>query len=96
MAIYDYKAKDLKGNTTTGAVEASSEMVAADLLKERDLIVLALSERKRKTLFQTSLGFLRRVPRKEIVVFARQTNIDKQEACRAIADRLAAQIAGMF
>ncbi|PIS42030.1 MAG: hypothetical protein COT24_05740 [Candidatus Kerfeldbacteria bacterium CG08_land_8_20_14_0_20_40_16] len=72
MAIYDYKAKDLKGNTTTGAVEASSEMVAADLLKERDLIVLALSERKRKTLFQTSLGFLRRVPRKEIVVFARQ------------------------
>ena len=34
--------------------------------------------------------------RTRIVVFARQTNIDKQEACRAIADRLAAQIAGMF
>lgn len=72
MAVYDYKAKDQKGSTVTGAVEASSEMVAADLLKERDLIVLALSERKRKTLFQSSLGFLHRVPRKEIVVFSRQ------------------------
>jgi hypothetical protein len=34
--------------------------------------------------------------RTRIVVLARQTNIDRQEACRAIADRLAAQIAGMF
>ena len=75
MSIYDYKAKDLKGNTVTGAVEASSEMVAADLLKEKDYIVLALSERKRKTLFQSSLGFLHRVPRKEIVVFARQLSV---------------------
>ncbi len=34
--------------------------------------------------------------RTRIVVKARQTNIDRNQACRAIADRLAAQIAGLF
>jgi hypothetical protein len=34
--------------------------------------------------------------RTRIVVTARQTNIDRVEACNAIADRLATQIAGMF
>ena len=34
--------------------------------------------------------------RTRIVVTARQTNIDRMEACNAIADRLAVQIAGMF
>lgn len=72
MAIFDYKAKDQKGNTVTGAVDASSEMLAVDLLRERNLIVLALNERKRTTLFQASLGFLSRVPRKEVVIFSRQ------------------------
>jgi type IV pilus assembly protein PilC len=72
MAVYDYKAKDLEGNSVAGAVEASSEVVAVDMLKDKDLIVLSLSERRKRTLFQSSLGFLNRVPRKEVVIFARQ------------------------
>ncbi|MFA6391832.1 MAG: type II secretion system F family protein [Patescibacteria group bacterium] len=72
MAVYDYKAKDLEGNSVTGAVEASSEVVAVDMLKDKELIVLSLSERRKRTLFQSSLGFLNRVPRKEVVIFARQ------------------------
>lgn len=72
MSIYDYKARNQKGDTITGAVEASSDTVAADLLKERNLIVLSLSERRRITLFQTSLAFLNRIPKKEIVIFSRQ------------------------
>lgn len=72
MAIYDYKAKDQEGNTVTGAVDATSDMIAADLLKERDLIVLGLKERKKTTLFHFSLGLLSRVPRKEVVIFSRQ------------------------
>lgn len=72
MAVYDYKAKDPDGATLTGAVEAPSEAVALDTLKERLLIVISLKERKRMTLFQSSLGFFNRVPRKDVVLFARQ------------------------
>ena len=72
MAVYDYKAKDNKGNSVAGAVEASSETVAVDMLGEKNLIVLSLTERKKQTLFQSSLGFLNRIPRKEVVIFSRQ------------------------
>lgn len=72
MAIYDYKAKDKKGETVTGAVEAPTDQVATELLKEKDLIILSLSERKKITLIQTSLGFLHRVPHKQVLIFSRQ------------------------
>lgn len=72
MPVYDYKAKDTEGVTVTGAVEAPNDAVAQDTLKERSLVVLSLSERKRRTIFQSSLSFFSRVPRKDVVLFARQ------------------------
>lgn len=72
MALFNYKAKDKEGNTVAGAVEAPSENVAQETLQERELVLLALSERKSMTLFQSTFGFLRRVPRKEVVMFSRQ------------------------
>jgi type IV pilus assembly protein PilC len=75
MAVYDYKAKDTTGGTLTGAVEAPNEIVAQDTLKERGLTVIALNERKKNTLFQSSLGFFNRVPHKDVVLFARQLSV---------------------
>lgn len=72
MPVYDYKAKDSSGTSVTGAVEAPNDIVAQDTLKERGLAVVALNERKKHTLFQSSLGFFNRVPRKDVVLFARQ------------------------
>jgi type IV pilus assembly protein PilC len=72
MAIFDYKARDLEGKVVVGAVEAPTEKVAQDVLKEKDLVILSVNERKRLTLFQSSFGFLKRVPRKDVVLFARQ------------------------
>lgn len=72
MAIFDYRAKDRQGRTLKGAVEAPSEGVATGVLREQNLIILGISERKRTTLFQTSLGIFNRVSRKSVVVFARQ------------------------
>ncbi len=72
MPVYDYKAKDDAGATITGAVEAPNDAVAGDTLKERGMTVVALNERKRNTLFQSSLGFFNRVPHKDVVLFARQ------------------------
>ena len=72
MPVYDYKAKDRDGATITGAVEAPNDIVAQDTLKEKALIVVTLTERKKSTIFQSSLGFFNRVPKKDVVLFARQ------------------------
>lgn len=72
MPVYDYKAKDNTGASITGAVEAPNDAVAQDTLKERGMTVVALNERKKNTLFQSSLGFFNRVPHKDVVLFARQ------------------------
>ena len=72
VPVYDYKAKDNTGASITGAVEAPNDAVAQDTLKERGMTVVALNERKKNTLFQSSLGFFNRVPHKDVVLFARQ------------------------
>jgi type IV pilus assembly protein PilC len=72
MAIYEYKAKNLDGQAVSGVVEAPSENVAIDVLKEKALIVLSISERRQVTLFQSSLSFFRRVPQRDVALFARQ------------------------
>lgn len=72
MPVYDYKAKDSQGGTLTGAVEAPNDIVAQDTLKERGLTVVALNERHRNTIFQASLSMFNRVPRKDVVLFARE------------------------
>lgn len=75
MAIFDYKAKDREGNTISGAVESSSEALASELLEERDLIVLQLTERKKITLFPSAAGIFKRVKRKDVVIFSRQLSV---------------------
>lgn len=72
MAIFEYKARDIDGKVSTGAVDAPNEQFAQDVLRERDLSVISLKERKQVTLFQSSLGFLNKVPRRDVVMFARQ------------------------
>lgn len=72
MAIYDYKAKDQDGNTIGGVVEAPSITIAREILEDRRFILLSLKERKKSVLFQSSIGFLNRVPMREIVIFSRQ------------------------
>lgn len=75
MAIFDYKAKDYEGNSITGVIEAPSENVAAELLEDRKYIILSMVQRRKDTLFQGSVGFLNRVPMREIVIFSRQLSV---------------------
>ncbi|MDP3964768.1 MAG: type II secretion system F family protein [bacterium] len=72
MAIFDYKAKDQDGSSINGVIEAPTENVAAELLEDRHYIILSLTQRKKATLFQGSIGFLNRVPMREVVIFSRQ------------------------
>lgn len=75
MSVFDYKAKDRQGNTILGVVEAPNDTVATDILKEKDLIILSLSERGRSRLLQLSIPFLNRVKSRDVVILARQLSV---------------------
>ncbi len=74
MAIYDYRAKNLGGQTVEGAVVAPSESVAYDTLREKQLTIVSLKERAKSAKF-FSADLFRRVTVKEQVIFARQLSV---------------------
>jgi len=69
MAEYQYTSKDKNGSSIKGIIEAASEADAAEILHNRDLIVLTLTQMRRKAF---SLGGDKRVKSDELVVFSRQ------------------------
>ncbi len=75
MAIYDYKAKTITGQQVSGIVEAVSLDAAAELMKDKQLVILELTERKKKITLQVPLGFLNRISNRERVIFARQLSV---------------------
>ena len=74
MAIYKYRARTNEGRPTQGAVEAFTEDDAAELLNEKGLIVLALSEiaEKRTKSWNINIG---KVKHKDLVIFSRQLSV---------------------
>lgn len=74
MALFEYKARSARSEFLKGVVEAPSVHVAEELLIDRGLTIIALSEKK-QTLFQSSFGLFNRVPKREILVFSRQLSV---------------------
>ncbi len=74
MPIYKYKARNTAGQIVTGAVESISETEASNLLEEKQLIVLSLTEgnRKAKKGWNINIGS---VKHKDIVIFSRQLSV---------------------
>ncbi|MEI7498725.1 MAG: type II secretion system F family protein [Candidatus Falkowbacteria bacterium] len=70
MAIFQYRALDVKNHPLSGLVEAPTEAVAIELLKERSYDVLYIKENTSGKHF--NLPFLNRVKPKEVVIFSRQ------------------------
>jgi len=74
MAVYKYRARSNDGRVNTGVVEALSDNEAAEILADKGLIVLALSETKVKT--SKGLNFnIGGVKHKDIVIFSRQLSV---------------------
>jgi len=73
MAVFDYRAKNNDGVTVDGAVIAPTENVAYGILRDRDLTIISLSERK-KSVFD-KLELFGRVKTKEVVIFFRQLSV---------------------
>ncbi len=72
MPTYEYKARDEKGRERTGIVDAVSEEVAADLLKDYKLTVISLKLKKEGIKLEKIFSIFGGVSAKEKVVFSRQ------------------------
>jgi len=72
MPSYKYKALNQDKGVVSGVVEAVNESSAADILKEKQLMILSLSEEKMGLNFSISLD---RVKPKDLVVFSRQFSV---------------------
>jgi len=70
MPVYNYVAKDSAGNRKVGTVDARSTSSAVNLLKEQNLFVVSLDEKKEGIV--EFFSSFRGVPDTEIVTFTRQ------------------------
>lgn len=75
MAIFTYKVRDPSGGVVEGAVEADSEGLATDLLRERGLQVLDLSRRDEIGFASKPLLLFQRITPKDVVLFSRQLSV---------------------
>lgn len=76
MPFFQYKATNNDGIVVSGLVEASSENSAVDILREKNLSVLTMKERKLHNIeIEKYLVFLNRIKPKDIVIFSRQFSI---------------------
>ena len=71
MPLYSYNARDDLGKSVSGRVEANTEREAANLIRERSLFLVRLSEIKQGQIV-ISLGWFRRVRFGDIVNMTRQ------------------------
>lgn len=75
MALFTYKARNRENKIVEGLVEAESESLAADILKDRGLDILSLEKKREVAKILRYLKFLRGVPQKDLIVFARQLSV---------------------
>lgn len=75
MAKFNYRAKDKTGKSITGVVEAPDIEAAQNLLKERDMIVLEVNEKKRFDIAEKYNQVFSRVGARDVVLFARQLSV---------------------
>jgi len=69
MPLFKYVAKDEQGNTLTDFIEAKDEMVALDMLRVKNLIIISIAEQKKAKETKTAA---KKVKAEELVIFSRQ------------------------
>jgi type IV pilus assembly protein PilC len=69
---FKYQAKTKEGATQVGFVEAGTRDIASGILASHDLFVLSLEETEAPGILDGINGFLNRVKRKDLIIFARQ------------------------
>ncbi len=72
MPSYQYVAKDTAGQTLRGTLQGSDRNMVLQLLRQKNLTPIALTESVPKPASAFSMNFGGKVPMSEIVIFARQ------------------------
>ncbi len=72
MTIFNYKARDNKGNIKSGTVEAISREQVFELLKKYHLLATSISKKKKYSFSFDFLSSLKKVSLKQKVIFSRQ------------------------
>ncbi len=75
--LFSYKAKNEKGITVEGEIEAMSQDAALKLLSSQKMIVLSLEDSSKKPFWrrQVNISFLNRVGPRDLVFFSRQLSV---------------------
>ncbi|MBI1971497.1 MAG: type II secretion system F family protein [Candidatus Wildermuthbacteria bacterium] len=72
---FNYQARDSRGQTQVGVVEASSKEAALQILGRHGLYITLLEETKKRPVYARRLAFFERVSAKDIMLFSRQLAI---------------------
>jgi len=73
VPLFNYRAKSVKGEYVEGIVESSTEELAVSILRDKDLIVISLVERRQSVMGASSaLKLFGHIKIKDLVVFSRQ------------------------
>ncbi|MBI2113011.1 MAG: type II secretion system F family protein [Candidatus Wildermuthbacteria bacterium] len=72
---FNYQARDQKGQTQAGVLEASSREAALQVLAKNGLYVTLLEEEKNQPFYTKRIAFFDKVSRKEVMLFSRQLAI---------------------
>lgn len=75
MPVYSYRAIGRDGKLINGFVEAETEAVASELLRERGYQIQRLDEKEEAKGLEIEITFLQRVTPKDVVVFSRQLSV---------------------
>ncbi len=72
MSLFEYQAKDIDGRSLRGMVEAPTREVAVEILTERNLTPLSVTEKRVSRLAFLAALPIARIKTKDIVIFSRQ------------------------
>ncbi len=73
---FNYQARDQKGQTQVGVIEASSKEAALELLSRSGLFITILEEEaKGRPIYAKRIAFFDRIPEKDLMLFSRELSI---------------------
>lgn len=72
---FNYQARDQKGKTQSGVIEASSREAALQLLAGHNLFVTLLEAAEARPFFERNIQFFERVSLRDVMMFSRQLSV---------------------
>jgi type IV pilus assembly protein PilC len=75
MARFDYRVRTTEGKVVVGVIDAPTQDIALDTLRDKGFFIISLAAAKKPSIFELELPFFNKIPIKDIVVFSRQFSV---------------------